>query len=155
MKAIRWIVPAGIIFLISIAWIMYFYVSSLPDKRDVSKSEKNIEEAALDIQETAQAFFRALYSGKNIKTYATERAQAEVTPPGEESTSLVDIKIHNIAVYEGKVNDKAAEIIAAVNRTITVNGIATTSTQYIELQLKKEDKWRVDVVEALADIAAE
>ncbi|GAA3327081.1 hypothetical protein GCM10020331_065620 [Ectobacillus funiculus] len=39
---------------------------------------------------------------------------------------------------------KQAEVIAAVNRTTTINGIAATSTSYVRLELVKKNTWLVD-----------
>ncbi|MNG40472.1 hypothetical protein D3C84_1290660 [compost metagenome] len=42
------------------------------------------------------------------------------------------------------MTEKQAEVIAAVNRTTTINGAAATSTSYIRLELVKKKTWLID-----------
>jgi hypothetical protein len=166
MRKLRWMLALTLLVFISIAWTVYFYLHDLQDKKGIkekAESEVSISvdhEASADtsIQQRVQDFCTILYTKTDaaaLKPYVTNRGAAEIFPPGEGDSKLqAKMKVHNISVYSGTIKQEAATVIAAVNRTVTIKGIETTSTHYIRIELKKSDTWRIDSAMVLADIPA-
>ncbi|MFX3658539.1 MAG: hypothetical protein ACE3JN_00395 [Ectobacillus sp.] len=153
-------------------WLFYFYLDSLRETKDLKKklakvqgeSRQHIEANGKglhpNIEETVREFSTVLYSGNNLEKLddlTTKRGKAEVVPLGEKAKKPktdVQMKINDIYIYNGDITENAAEIIAAIKRTITINGITTTSVHYVRMELQESDRWRIDKVAVLADIPA-
>jgi len=146
----------SLILMIGIVWLLALYLNSLAERDEarshLQETKQTIgQETDTALLKTVEGFCRELYGPQpdraRIASYTTPRGKSVFLPPeGKEAKSNIQIqmKIHSISVYSGVVKEKQVEVIAAVNRTTTINGIAATSTSYVRLELVKKNTWLVD-----------
>ncbi|MCP8968952.1 hypothetical protein [Ectobacillus ponti] len=156
---------------IAAIWLLMLYLNSRNEvqqparppeaKKEVKGPQQEVKPANEELRRLAVAFSRELY-GQNpspqvLAKYTTAKARALVIPPGDgEGKSEIDRKIvlQDVQVYEGSSSGKAAAVIAAIKRTITVNGVSTASTSYIRLAFVKGSSWQVDGLVLIGEIPA-
>ncbi|WP_379968413.1 hypothetical protein [Ectobacillus sp. sgz5001026] len=164
MKIIKWAILLFILILVFL-WILYFYLQRqavIPKsiRLPVTVEKNNVEAVSKQAswEETVVAFCKALYDGGDISPYATERVKATVIPPGEntsKTTVKIQTKIDGIRVYSRNVTDDSAESIVAITRSVSVQSASTTQTDYILLQLHKQDVWRIQDITFLTNVPSQ
>lgn len=142
--------------MVGIVWLLALYLNSLEDRDEARRLLQGTKQTVRREKDTAllktvEEFCKELYGSQpdrtRIASYTTARGKAIFLPPaGKEAKSNIQVrmKIHSISVYSSVVTEKQAEVIAAVNRTTTINGAAATSTSYIRLELVKKNTWLID-----------